>query len=102
MEQSRKFWSFEDSIYERANLFKGIAHEILIKVPEKEGVITWDFDSIRGDILFTLFYSNKKIFESSSDDRVTSSHLSSASSGNSSLNFQVIRSISFLMKTFLS
>jgi len=46
----------DETLYEKASLYKGLPHEVLIEVKEKDAVITWDFDSIRGDILFSLFY----------------------------------------------
>jgi len=63
---------WEDTVYERASLFKGLPHEVIVKVPEKEGVITWDFDSIRGDIVYTLYFTSKEnVFVSNDDSDVS-------------------------------
>uniref|UniRef100_H2YPN3 GOLD domain-containing protein n=1 Tax=Ciona savignyi TaxID=51511 RepID=H2YPN3_CIOSA len=48
---------WEDTIYKSANVLKGAPHEVLVEVPERDCVITWDFDSVKGDVTFTLFHS---------------------------------------------
>lgn len=50
---------FEDALYKQANVFRGLPHEVVVEVPEKDCVITWDFDAIRGDVMYTLYHSEK-------------------------------------------
>ncbi|XP_076809615.1 SEC14-like protein 1 isoform X1 [Clavelina lepadiformis] len=50
---------WEETIYKTANVFKGAPHEVVVEVPDKDCVITWDFDSLKGDVMYTLFYSKK-------------------------------------------
>jgi len=51
----------EDALYKQANVFKGLPHEVVVEVPEKDCVLTWDFDSIRGDVMYTLYHSEKYV-----------------------------------------
>ncbi|XP_041363416.1 SEC14-like protein 5 [Gigantopelta aegis] len=44
-----------DSLYITAQVVKDFPHEVLIQVPEKGCVITWDFDILKGDVTFTVF-----------------------------------------------
>ncbi|XP_074647763.1 SEC14-like protein 5 [Tubulanus polymorphus] len=52
---------FADSIYHTAHVVKDFPHEILISVPERGCVITWDFDILKGDVTFTLLRCRKPI-----------------------------------------
>jgi len=45
----------EYNIYHSTSLSRGQVHEGLIRVLEKGTVITWDFDVIRHDVVFTVF-----------------------------------------------
>ncbi|XP_075220427.1 real-time isoform X2 [Lycorma delicatula] len=44
----------EDSIYQSVSLSKGQVHEVVIPVEDPGAVITWDFDVVRQDIMFSL------------------------------------------------
>ncbi|KAK3604295.1 hypothetical protein CHS0354_011367 [Potamilus streckersoni] len=44
-----------DSLYQTALIIKDYPHEVLIQVPQKGCVITWDFDILKGDVTFTVF-----------------------------------------------
>lgn len=51
----------EESIYKTASIIKGSPHEIVLEVPAKECVITWDFDVLKCDVVFSLYQSDKKL-----------------------------------------
>lgn len=44
-------------LYHIAYIQKDYQHEVLIHVPQKCCVITWDFDILKGDVTFTLLRS---------------------------------------------
>jgi len=44
-----------DSSYLTACVVKDYPHEVLIQVPQRGCVITWDFDILKGDMTFTVF-----------------------------------------------
>ncbi|KAI8794138.1 SEC14-like protein 1 isoform X1 [Biomphalaria glabrata] len=48
-----------DSLYQTAAVAKDFPHEVLIEVPEKGSVVTWDFDILKGDVTFTVFLCRK-------------------------------------------
>nr|XP_020664277.1 SEC14-like protein 5 isoform X1 [Pogona vitticeps]XP_020664278.1 SEC14-like protein 5 isoform X2 [Pogona vitticeps] len=48
-----------ETIYHSAYIFKGAPHEIVAEILEGESVITWDFDILKGDIVFSLFHSKR-------------------------------------------
>ncbi|XP_070579551.1 SEC14-like protein 1 isoform X2 [Ptychodera flava] len=50
-----------ETIYKSVSLVKGTPHEILVNIEEKDQVITWDFDVLRGDIVFSVLRSRKPI-----------------------------------------
>ncbi|KAG7459956.1 hypothetical protein MATL_G00216080 [Megalops atlanticus] len=52
-----KLWA--ETIYQTAHVFKGAPHECFIEIPESSSVITWDFDVLRGDLLFNIFRSKR-------------------------------------------
>ncbi|KAL7845110.1 hypothetical protein AOLI_G00233020 [Acnodon oligacanthus] len=52
-----RLWT--DTIYQSAQVFKGAPHEVMIEVVEESSVITWDFDILRGDIVFNIFHSKR-------------------------------------------
>lgn len=45
----------EDSIYNSTSLSKGQVHEGIIRITDKGSVITWDFDVMRHDVVFTVY-----------------------------------------------
>ncbi|XP_037056554.1 SEC14-like protein 5 [Peromyscus leucopus] len=42
--------------YHAASVFRGTPHEVAMEIPEGESVITWDFDILRGDVVFSLYH----------------------------------------------
>uniref|UniRef100_A0A4W3HUC5 SEC14 like lipid binding 5 n=1 Tax=Callorhinchus milii TaxID=7868 RepID=A0A4W3HUC5_CALMI len=52
-----KLWT--ETIYKSANVFKGAPHEIVIEILEASSVITWDFDILKGDVVFNIFHSKR-------------------------------------------
>ncbi|XP_066998063.2 SEC14-like protein 1 [Anabrus simplex] len=45
----------EDSIYHSVSLGRGQVHEVLVSNDDPGSVITWDFDVMRQDVMFTVF-----------------------------------------------
>ncbi|GLH14610.1 uncharacterized protein GBIM_18966 [Gryllus bimaculatus] len=56
----------EDSIYHSISLGKGQVHEVLITNDDPGSVITWDFDVMRQDIMFTVYRTHMPITHHSS------------------------------------
>uniref|UniRef100_A0A8B9GY73 SEC14 like lipid binding 5 n=1 Tax=Astyanax mexicanus TaxID=7994 RepID=A0A8B9GY73_ASTMX len=52
-----RLWT--DSIYQSAQVSIGAPHEVMMEVVEESSVITWDFDILRGDIVFNIFHSKR-------------------------------------------
>ncbi|XP_023670771.1 SEC14-like protein 5 isoform X1 [Paramormyrops kingsleyae] len=52
-----KLWT--ETIYQSAHVFKGAPHEIVIEILESSSVITWDFDILKGDLVFNIFHSKR-------------------------------------------
>uniref|UniRef100_A0A8C4WH38 SEC14 like lipid binding 5 n=1 Tax=Gopherus evgoodei TaxID=1825980 RepID=A0A8C4WH38_9SAUR len=52
-----RLWT--ETIYHSANVLKGAPHEIVVEILEGESVITWDFDILKGDVVFCLFHSKR-------------------------------------------
>uniref|UniRef100_A0A8C3MTI8 Uncharacterized protein n=1 Tax=Geospiza parvula TaxID=87175 RepID=A0A8C3MTI8_GEOPR len=52
-----RLWT--ETIYHSASVLKGAPHEILVEILEGESVITWDFDILKGDVVFSLFHSKR-------------------------------------------
>ncbi|XP_015680132.1 SEC14-like protein 5 [Protobothrops mucrosquamatus] len=52
-----RLWT--ETIYHSANIFKGAPQEIVVEILEGESVITWDFDILKGDVVFSLFHSKR-------------------------------------------
>ncbi|XP_075422265.1 SEC14-like protein 5 [Ascaphus truei] len=52
-----RLWT--ETIYHSACIYKGASHEIMVEIQEGESVITWDFDILRGDVVFSLFHSRR-------------------------------------------
>ncbi|XP_076838879.1 SEC14-like protein 5 [Brachyhypopomus gauderio] len=58
-ENSDHIHLWTDTIYQSAQVFRGAPHEVLIEVVEEHSVITWDFDILRGDVIFSIFHSRR-------------------------------------------
>ncbi|XP_040829327.1 SEC14-like protein 5 [Ochotona curzoniae] len=54
-EQLRK-WS---ETYHSASVLRGAPHEVVVEILEGESVITWDFDVLRGDMVFSLYHAKQ-------------------------------------------
>uniref|UniRef100_A0A674HZE5 SEC14 like lipid binding 5 n=1 Tax=Terrapene triunguis TaxID=2587831 RepID=A0A674HZE5_9SAUR len=67
-----RLWT--ETIYHSANVLKGAPHEIVVEILEGESVITWDFDILKGDVVFCLFHS-KRAPETSRKEATSSSAL---------------------------
>ncbi|XP_032626590.1 SEC14-like protein 5 isoform X2 [Chelonoidis abingdonii] len=65
-----RLWT--ETIYHSANVLKGAPHEIVVEILEGESVITWDFDILKGDVVFCLFHS-KRAPETSRKEATSSS-----------------------------
>ncbi|KAJ8253692.1 hypothetical protein COCON_G00203040 [Conger conger] len=48
-----------ETIYQLAYIVQGEPHEFFIEIPESSSVITWDFDVLKGDVLFNIFRSKR-------------------------------------------
>ncbi|XP_073492448.1 SEC14-like protein 5 [Aquarana catesbeiana] len=79
-----RLWT--ETIYHSAYINKGAPHEISAEILEVESVITWDFDVLRGDVVFSLFHS-KRVPVTHQKDASSSSVPSTASTSN---NVQLI------------
>ena len=61
-----------------------ISHsQVLIQVPQKGSVITWDFDILKGDVTFTVFRCKRSI----SADPFHQHHVSGAAGGIGSVQY---------------
>ncbi|XP_006090450.1 SEC14-like protein 5 [Myotis lucifugus] len=45
--------------YQPASVLCGAPHEVAVEILEGESVITWDFDILRGDVVFSLCYAKQ-------------------------------------------
>ncbi|ELK34697.1 SEC14-like protein 5 [Myotis davidii] len=45
--------------YQPASVLRGAPHEVAVEILEGESVITWDFDILRGDVVFSLCYAKQ-------------------------------------------
>ncbi|XP_066131053.1 SEC14-like protein 5 isoform X1 [Saccopteryx bilineata] len=45
--------------YQSASVLRGAPHEVMVEILEGESVITWDFDILRGDVVFSLCYTKQ-------------------------------------------
>ncbi|NXK47033.1 S14L5 protein, partial [Chauna torquata] len=52
-----RLWT--ETIYHSASVLRGAPHEIVVEILEGESVITWDFDILKGDVVFSLFHSKR-------------------------------------------
>lgn len=48
----------EDSIYRSVTLGRGQLHEVVIRIEEPQTVITWDFDVMRQDVMFSVLVTH--------------------------------------------
>ncbi|KHN86630.1 CRAL-TRIO domain-containing protein T23G5.2 [Toxocara canis] len=49
------------STYQSAAVYKGFPHEVVVKVSTKGCVLTWDFDVLKGECEFVLYYTEKTV-----------------------------------------
>jgi len=66
----------DNSCYHSISLNKGQIHEVLIQNQDKGSVITWDFDVMRHDVIFSVFRTKEPV------KRVKASTPSSATTSN--------------------
>lgn len=45
----------EANIYQNVELRPGQVHEIIIKNDDRKAVLTWDYESVKTEILFTIY-----------------------------------------------
>uniref|UniRef100_A0A452FCE7 SEC14 like lipid binding 5 n=1 Tax=Capra hircus TaxID=9925 RepID=A0A452FCE7_CAPHI len=45
--------------YHSASVLRGAPHEVTVEILERESVITWDFDILRGDVVFSLYHAKQ-------------------------------------------
>ncbi|NP_001404580.1 SEC14-like protein 5 isoform 3 [Mus musculus] len=45
--------------YHSASVLRGTPYEVAMEIPEGESVITWDFDILRGDVVFSLYHAKQ-------------------------------------------
>ncbi|XP_025086727.1 SEC14-like protein 1 isoform X4 [Pomacea canaliculata] len=72
-----------DSLYQTAHVVKEFPHEVLIQVPQRGSVITWDFDILKGDVTFTVFRCKKSVSEGPHHQH----HVSGATGGIGSVQY---------------
>ncbi|XP_076458817.1 SEC14-like protein 1 isoform X2 [Babylonia areolata] len=72
-----------NSLYQTAHVVKDFPNEVLIQVPQRGSVITWDFDILKGDVTFTVFRCKQSIDQ----DPVHQHHVSGATGGIGSVQF---------------
>jgi len=56
----------DDTIYHSVSLGRQQVHEVLVSVEEAGSVITWDFDVMRQDVLFSVLCTDKPVTKDSS------------------------------------
>ncbi|XP_049760355.1 SEC14-like protein 5 [Elephas maximus indicus] len=47
--------------YHSASVLQGAPHEVAVEILEGESVITWDFDVLRGDVVFSLYHARQAL-----------------------------------------
>ncbi|XP_033112477.1 SEC14-like protein 5 isoform X2 [Anneissia japonica] len=50
-----------ETVYKSATLMKGQPSEVLVKISGAQEVLTWDFDVLRGDVIFSVLVVRKPI-----------------------------------------
>ncbi|OZC09224.1 CRAL/TRIO domain protein [Onchocerca flexuosa] len=49
------------STYQSANIYKGTPHEVIVRVTAEGCVLTWDFDILKGECEFLIYYTEKQV-----------------------------------------
>uniref|UniRef100_A0AAF5PGN5 CRAL-TRIO domain-containing protein n=2 Tax=Wuchereria bancrofti TaxID=6293 RepID=A0AAF5PGN5_WUCBA len=49
------------STYQSANIYKGTPHEVVVRVTTEGCVLTWDFDILKGECEFLIYYTEKQV-----------------------------------------
>ncbi|KAL4836471.1 hypothetical protein H8958_021378 [Nasalis larvatus] len=57
-EHADQLWQWSET-YHSASVLRGAPHEVAVEILEGESVITWDFDILRGDVVFSLYHAKK-------------------------------------------
>ncbi|EHH60144.1 SEC14-like protein 5 [Macaca fascicularis] len=57
-EHADQLWHWSET-YHSASVLRGAPHEVAMEILEGESVITWDFDILRGDVVFSLYHAKK-------------------------------------------
>ncbi|XP_036135752.1 SEC14-like protein 5 [Molossus molossus] len=57
-EQAEQLHQWRET-YQSASVLRGAPHEVVVEILEGESVITWDFDILRGDVVFSLYYAKQ-------------------------------------------
>ncbi|XP_012587115.1 PREDICTED: SEC14-like protein 5 [Condylura cristata] len=55
-EQADQLRQWRDT-YQAASVLRGAPHEVAVEILQEESVITWDFDILRGDVVFSLYHA---------------------------------------------
>ncbi|KAB0394221.1 hypothetical protein E2I00_005062 [Balaenoptera physalus] len=45
--------------YQAASVLRAAPHEVTVEILERESVITWDFDILQGDVMFSLYHTKQ-------------------------------------------
>ncbi|XP_060065339.1 SEC14-like protein 1 [Ylistrum balloti] len=72
-----------DSLYQTCHIVKDFPHEVMISIPQKGSVITWDFDILKGDVTFTVLRCKHEV----SGDPRHQHHISGAMGGIGSTQY---------------
>lgn len=72
-----------ESLYMTSHVVKEYPHEVLIQVPQRGCVITWDFDILKGDVTFTVFRCKNALTQESHHAH----HISGATGGIGSVQY---------------
>lgn len=72
-----------DSLYQTSHVVKEFPHEVLLQVPQRGSVITWDFDILKGDVTFTVFRCKTPLSEAPLHQH----HVSGATGGIGSVQY---------------
>uniref|UniRef100_A0A158Q8A3 CRAL-TRIO domain-containing protein n=1 Tax=Elaeophora elaphi TaxID=1147741 RepID=A0A158Q8A3_9BILA len=52
---------YKSLIQQSANIYKGTPHEVVIRVTAEGCVLTWDFDILKGECEFLIYYTEKQV-----------------------------------------
>lgn len=61
----------EANLYQNVKLKPAQVHEILIKNDDDRAVLTWDFESVKTEVLFTVYETEVDISESNGETILT-------------------------------